>query len=653
MKKVILGVLFLLILTTISFAQKRGGSNEELTTKSEKAKKLYDEATSKYDEYKNEEAIDIAKKAVDIDPNFIEALYLISYCYKDMRLLDSSIKYMQIAIDVDPLFFPNSIATLADVQLKNGYYADARKNYLLYKELFRDKKLNIEALEENIAKCDFAIKLMRNPVPFNPENLGANINTKYDEYHPTLTADEQTLIFTVKEPEQPEFENNLRMHREDFYVSLKRDSVWSKRFNLGRPINKVGYNEGAQCITSDGLTLYFTACEREDGYGSCDIYFSKKEGVNWGIPQNMGEHFNSRAWDSQPSISPDGKVIYFTSARPGGIGGMDIWKSDLQSDGSWSVPVNMGDSINTAKEEMSPFIHFDNQTFYFASSGHLGMGGIDLFYSKLKDGVWSKPTNLGYPINTNKDEISLIINANADKGFFASDKKSAGSFGGLDLYIFDLYKDIRPQAVTYMKGHIIEKASGLPIVADVELIDLETEKSMSRLKSDDITGEFLICIPTNKNYAINVSKSNYLFFSENVALKGIQSITKPYYKKIELSPIKVGESVVLKNIFFKTASFELEESSKVELLKLVEFLNLNKFVKIEISGHTDDVGDDKSNMLLSERRAKAVYDYLVKKEIVSTRLVYKGYGETKPIDSNKTEEGRANNRRTEFKVIGV
>ncbi|MDR2973034.1 MAG: OmpA family protein [Bacteroidales bacterium] len=302
-------------------------------------------------------------------------------------------------------------------------------------------------LQWKIEQCKFGIDAMQNAGNIIPINLGENVNSNWDEYHPSLTGDSKEMLFTVRRPRDEKTVCKNCTHEEDIYSSFQQFGVWQPRSSLNKPIN-TGNNEGAQSISPDGKYLFFTICNLSTGYGSCDIYWSKREKNGWSKPKNCGPNVNTKYWESQPSMSADNKTIYFTSNRPGGYGGMDIWKTEMISEGVFSKPENLGNVINTQYDELSPFIHFDQKTLYFSSDGHLGMGGKDLFYSKLQsDSTWSKPVNLGYPINSYKDESGIFINAQGNVAYFASDR--SGGFGGLDIYCFELDETLRPESVLY------------------------------------------------------------------------------------------------------------------------------------------------------------------------------------------------------------
>jgi outer membrane protein OmpA-like peptidoglycan-associated protein len=617
-----------------------------LSTTDKKAQKLFFEAVDQYSARNYTGALSLLDKALKSDPSFIEAWVLIGDIGADQGKLTDALEAYQKGLSINPDYAPRLWYISGNVQLSLGKYADAQASYLRYLSFQRlpDKARQVTA--QLLKNCEFGIEALDHPVPFNPVNLGDSINTRYSEYVNTITTDGSMLFFTRNIP-SAELNSGFQ---EEFFFSKKKDTAWGRSTNLGQPINTAG-NEGGLFISPDGRFLFFAACDRPDGVGSCDLYWSRKEDGRWGTPQNLGPTVNSGTWDSQPSFSGDGKTLYFASKRPGGLGSSDIWKTVLLDEYNWSEPVNLGDSVNSSKEEMAPFIHPDDQTLYFSSKGHTGMGGYDLYYSK-KDifGNWRTPVNLGYPINTNADEITLLVNSTGDVAYISSDKY--GGKGRQDIYAFDLYKEAQPERVTYFKGIVYDKETKRRLSAAFELTDLATGKMVVTSQSDPSSGEFLLILPLNKDYALSVSREGYLFYSDHFSLSGNGNSQDPITKEVPMQPVKVGETVVLKNIFFDTDKFDLKPESRSELEKLAALLKKNPKLQIEISGHTDNVGTAEYNQKLSENRAKAVYDYLVSNGITSTRLTYAGYGLTRPIDTNDTDSGRANNRRTEFSITG-
>ncbi|MCD4793011.1 MAG: OmpA family protein [Bacteroidales bacterium] len=629
--------------------------SQTLSTKSKKAIQYFNKAFEYYNLYKYEESIYWCEAAINKDKKFIEVYYLLSDIYDETKRPLKKINILKQAVDINPQKSALAFLTLAKTELSIGRYEDAKYHF---DELKKYDVLNTysEMTKPYIKKCIFGINALKNPVDFKPENLGVNINSEFDEYLPTITADEQTLIFTRLIPTGKRAYNGTLEMQEDFFISEKENNTYEEAKEFGSPLNTYS-NEGAQSISADGKFLFFTSCEYNKGesphgksYGSCDIFVSEKVGDKWSKPENIGERVNTKYWESQPAFSSDGKTLYFVSSRPGGKGGMDIWMTQIQADNTWAVPVNLGNNINTEKHEQSPFIHYDNQTLYFSSNGHLGMGKQDIFISrKDTSGNWQKPVNLGYPINTHDEEVSLIINTKGNKAFFASSKKS--KYGGLDLYTFELNEENRPNQVTYVHGTVYDIETSEKLSSKIKLININKNCEVATASSDEETGEFLICLPSGNDYAFNVSKPGYLFYSENFTLSHTSDSLKTYYFRIPLSPIKKGRKTILKNIFFEIDSYKLQKISYAELDKLYDFLINNKSVKIEISGHTDNTGSEQHNNQLSLQRAKSVYDYLINEGIQSLRMTYKGYGSKHPVDTNATKEGRQNNRRTEFKVL--
>ena len=617
--------------------------------KSTKVAALCSKAEQCINNHDFDKALSLLKQAQQKDPAYPDIYIMFGDIYNFTLQSDSAVKCYNKAIELlvnpDPMLY----FIAANEGAKCAQYEDALRNYELfmqkgvqYNEVFADA-------QKGIANCRFGIEAMQHPVLFKPENLGESINSEWDESLASITADDAQLIFTVNRPKDKNTVCAFCMNEEDLYYSIRDlNGNWKKREAVGAPI-KTGYNEGAQSISPDGNYLLYTMCDADFGMGSCDLYLSKRMGSKWSRPRNFGAPVNSHGWESQPSMAPDGRTIYFVSSRPGGFGKKDIWKTTMTSEGKFTAPENLGPIINTPEDDAAPFIHTDGRTLYFASNGRVGMGGYDLYYATLQpDGSWSEPRNLGYPINTSADEINIFINARGTIAYMASDKE--GGFGGLDLYSFELDDNLRPNPVTYIKGIVTDAATGNPLEATIEMVDLNTKQVVTLTQSDAETGEYLACIQTGSNIMLNVSNPLYPFYSENFQIEKSYSELSPYSKNIQLQRADIGTVVVLKNIFFDFNQSELKPESYVELDKLVEYLSHNR-VNIEIGGHTDNQGSDEYNDRLSFSRAKAVYDYLVGKQIDPARLSYHGYGKRKPIADNSTESGRAENRRTEFRII--
>ncbi len=626
---------------------------QKLSTDNKKARKLFLEAQDAYSLSNDFKAIDLLNSSLAEDSCFFEGHLLAADIYRDLDSTYLQIASLENAIDIDVSRYPKIYYVLGNAYLKTGQYVKAKDVFTKFVSRNPDTHPFYKKSKERIEQCEFAISMVKNPVDYKAENLGAAINTDFDEYWPSLTIDGKTLIFTRLSPSV--VSNNQRSHfQEDFYWSTLVDGSWEN----AKPLKEINtpYNEGAQSVSADGKLIFFTACTQADGYGSCDIYFTQNIDDDWTKPKNVGAPVNSASWESQPSISANGEFLYFVSNRKGGVGGMDLWRCRLEglsTTGSliWDEPENLGESINTKGNEMSPFIHSDSKTLYFASDRWPGLGGLDIFYSHIKnDTTWQAATNLGFPINTHKDEQGLIVDASGKNAYYSSNRPGSK---GLDIYRFELYEQARPTPVSYVKGRVLDLEESYPVCARVELIDVAENKLTAKTIWCDGQGEFLMCLPLGNEYAFNVSSKGYLFFSENFSLKEVRDVTDPKIMEIRLKRIKVGNSAVLRNIFFKTNSYELLHESIAELEFLKEFLTNNPDVKIEIGGHTDNVGTEEHNLQLSEKRALAVYQYLVDHGIPVDRLSFHGYGWSQPVDSNETSAGRANNRRTEFRITSL
>lgn len=638
MKLIRLTIIFsiFLVLSVSLFAQ----------TGKTRSEKQFDKAVQLYNRHDFVNALRAVDQLIEDDPAFAKAWLLKGDMFNDLKEYDKAVVSYTKAVEIDSTIFPPAYYIMANLYFDMEMYVEAKANYLKYLAFNPKIQEELKRTATNMQLCDFRLEMMKAPVPFNPVNIGPNVNSSGYEYINAVSLDEGQLYFTRKG-------SDIKSD-ESFYRSISARSAtgqlnWSPAIEIGAPINTPG-NEGALCVSPDGMTIIITCCSRRDSYGSCDLYLSHKAGNNWSEPENLGELVNSTAWESQPCLAVDGRTLFFVSTRRGGFGGSDLWKSILQDDGYWGAPVNLGNTINTSSDEMAPFIHPDGRTLYFSSRGHMGMGGADLFVSRSDtEGFWQQPENIGYPVNTKRDEINLIINAKGTEAFISAERENG--FGNIDIYRFELPEQSRPASVSYVQGKVYDKNTLAPLYASFELIDLQTNDVVVNSVSDLVTGEFLMSLPLDKNYALNVSCKGYLFYSMNFSLNSAHDASNPVKLDIPMQPLQVGEKVVMRNIFFETDKFDLLPESKSELGKLIGFLMKNATMSIEIGGHTDSEGTETHNNQLSQNRAKAVYDYLISNGVEAGRLTFKGYGETMPISSNDTPEGRANNRRTEFKVM--
>lgn len=658
--KMIMRVLlfFVFCLTTsIQLMAQAGLPPGQYTTTNKKAIKLYEEGKKNYEFRKDEEAEKLLRKALSEDINFIEAHSALAYLLMEKRKIEEAITHFQKAVEINPKFFPRNFFDLALAQLITGKYSDAQKNLETFLKFDRINPNTKEQAEHYLLNAKFGADALKNPKPFNPQNVGSGINTVHYEYFPALTADGANFLFTrnIRQGEGYNAPQN-----EDFYISKKVNGVWQTATQINS-VNTSG-NEGAPTLSADGQYMFFASCMEmsgdygspdRKGFGSCDIFYSQKVNGTWTKPVNVGPPVNTKNWETQPSFSSDGKSLYFIRGMVArdGIKNPDIYVSTIGEDGKFSEPQPLNANINTPFREESVFIHPDNQTLYFSSEGHPGMGGLDIYMSKKQaDGSWGKAINLGYPINTFADENSLVVDANGKIAYFASERE--GGLGGLDIYQFELPVENRPEIITYVKGLTYNAVTKVPTDASFELIDLETQQSVTKAFSNT-QGEFLVTLTANHNYLVNVSKPGFLFYSDNFSLKDkVADYSKPYKLEIPLQPIDTGFTIELKNVFFDVNKWDLKPESKAELSKIIAFMKNNPALKIEFGGHTDNSGDKNFNKTLSTNRAKAVYDYIIQNGGISAaRLSYKGYADTKPKVANDTPEHKAMNRRTEMKVI--
>jgi outer membrane protein OmpA-like peptidoglycan-associated protein len=602
------------------------------------AKMHYQNGEALSSQHKYDEAIEEYKKAYDNNPALSDALFAIGDSYAALHDVENSKKYYEEYIKVKP-GNTDAYFALGMLMKDNGKYDEAAGYFETFISKEDKNQELIQKAKGYLADSKFASEAVKHPVPFDPKSVGDKVNTSDPEYFPSVSADESTLSFCRK----------VGRMQEDIFISKKdANQQWTQAVPISNLIN-TEHDEGALCISANGQYIFYSSNKPDENYGSQDIYFSYLIGNTWSKPYNAGPMINTQYWDTHPSLSADGRTLYWLSTRPGGFGNADIWCSTLDSNDKWTTAKNLGPTINTQAQEFTPFIYADGKTLYFSSSGHPGMGGKDIYYS-IKDslGNWGTPVNLGYPINTPNSESCFILSANGKTAYFAREDKNDRN--NIDIYTFMMPESEQPKAVAYLKGIVSDIKTGKIVKANIQLIDLETGKIAAAMQSNSVSGEYLVCLPPGKNYALNVSASGYLFYSENFSLK-VKAANDPMERNIRMKPIEAGENIVLNNIFFETNESSLKPESMVELNKVFSFLTENKTVKLEISGHTDNSGDKSFNQKLSENRAKAVVNYLIAKGIDASRLSSKGYGDTKPVAPNTNPENKAKNRRTEMAVL--
>lgn len=643
-------IVFFLVITFFIGYKSEAQPHKGLSTDSRRAAKLYKKAEEYSSKRQIKKTLKYLKKAIDKDERFVEA-YSKAAIYSQMMKNDKQAKaYFLKVINIKPndQVSKNAFYNLADYYLGDGVYDSCLLCVKKGIKFFRKGSQKYEDMEKWRKTCKFGIEAKKNPVDVDPQPLSDTVNKLSFQYYPTLTADNQYLVFTAKDGEK--FNN---IHRdENIYVSVRDNGHWDIPRSISRNINTNRYNEGTCSISGDGKVLVLTICGRPDSYGSCDLYISYKEAGSWSEPANMGKKVNSSGWDSQPSLSPDGKTVYFASRRKGGYGKTDIWKCHADKYGNWKEAENLGPEINTAGEEVSPFIHPSMSTLYFASKAHLGMGSFDIFVAyKDSNNTWSEPENLGYPINTHKDESTLFITADGSKGYYSSEVRKNHHTERFIIYKMDIPEEIScKNTSTYAKGIVTDANTNEKIQAEIELIDINTNETVSFVESDPENGDYLVVLTEGKEYALYVSKQGYLFKSISFDYKNPDNFD-PVNLNVALKPIKAGRSVTLNNLFFETDEYKLSPKSKTELDKLINFMYNNPEIEVEVSGHTDNVGSKAYNKELSKKRAKSVFDYMIENNIDPGRVSYKGYGETEPAVSNETAEKRKKNRRIEFKIL--
>ncbi len=626
-------------------------------------------------------------QAYSFNPKSADLNFKIGICYYNTDKFKMK-KYFEDAYQLKPTVSPDIHFFIASSYHLDGDWQKAIDEYNKYASMASATKNNIKTIAfKRVQECRNGEQLSKQKARVWIDNVGDKINSKYPDYAPVISTDEAILIFTSRRPdfEKLSFDGD---YFEDLYESKRINGEWTEAKNMGKPVNVEGQHDATIGLSPDGKTLFIY----NDDKGMGDILISRDEDGTWSKPERLNKNINTKDYhEPDASLSFDGKRLYYTSNKPEGFGGHDIYYSDWDEEKEdWGPGHNIGDVLNTPYEERSVFIHPDGKTMYFASTGHNTMGGYDLFYSKLEEGVWQKPVNLGPPLNTPGDDVQLVVAGNGRYGYYSSYK--AGGYGEKDIYLItflgpeklpvlsgednliaSIAKPIKEKIVeptvkvegadmAILTGIIRDEKTKKPLKAQIVLIDNEENKTIAEFTSDGLTGKYLVSLPSGKNYGIAVKKEGYLFHSENIIIPK-ESGFRQYEKNVDLKKVEIGQKIILRNIFFDLDKYTLRPESVNELERLVKLMKDNPTMKIEISGHTDTRGSAEHNRVLSENRAKAVVDYLIDHGVSKDRLQYAGYGETQPIipdseiykekSKTKREEMHQENRRTEFKILSL
>ncbi len=617
----------------------------------ERLQQLFKEAVGSYKSFSFRRATSILTEVIRREPDFAPAHFLQGLIYMNEKNFRPAMakqhfeKTYEICPEIDPYlyFHLGKIYFLSEEYEKSANMYDS---FISHIDEISDKDY-FEAVSA-YEKAKFLHEGYSNPVPFNPKPL-KGITTKDDEYLITISADDNVALFTRRVLVKDQFSpwDSKVNYRELFVQSFKiNENRYEEGVPLPPPFN-LQLHEGSPSLTFDNRKMYFTACEYDKNYYNCNIHVSENmNNMRWSKSQKLPNEINSTdAWESQPSISPDGNTLFFVSDRNGRY---DIFTSVKDADGNWQAAVELGPSINTSGNERGPFMHIDGRTLYFSSDGHLGFGGYDLFFSKMDDeGNWSKAVNLGYPINTEADETGLFVSTDGSTAYFASTRFSDNDVW--NIYYFELYEKARPEKVLFISGEIDDDDMRGFDDVHLQLRDLNTQET-KEVTVDSITGKYAIAELFRNDFLLTLKKENYAYNSK-LLLTEDSLLKTPAKLDLEMVPVEVGQKYDIQDIYFDFDKYDLKKESKIVLYTHVEFLIDHPNIKIEIRGHTDNMGGHEYNQVLSENRAKAVYNFLVENNISPSRLSYKGFGQTQAIDTNETEEGRANNRRTEFVII--
>lgn len=613
---------------------------------------LYREAIKALNVNDSKTAIDKFQAALKVNPQYKDAWYYLGLTYMREELYKEAIFSLRSLEKISPeyntsFYYEIVRAYIETDQLTNaGFYA---KKYIGKINKGPKGTRAIHLAKNRLIYASESVKIRKEPNTTSDPVLVSAVNSASGDYMPQVNPTGTRLYFTSVRKGGFDFQNaNSKPNEwgEDLYFSNLNNGVWSDPELLPEPLNSMG-NDFGSAFTGDGQMMVYVKCSENSGVGSCDLFITELNGTTWTTPVNMGNVVNSEDWESQPTISSDGNRIIFSSTRKGGYGGSDLYMSEKNHLGDWGIPQNLGSTINTPLSDGSPYLAPDGKTLYYSTAGHPGFGAKDIFYSVFENAKWSKPENLGTPINSSGDDTNFSISASG-LGYMASSRLDENNF---ELYQVELPDHLKPKPTAVVQGLVTNAETSETLEALVLVEDLETGELLAVNKSNSESGEYLVVLPAGRNYSVSASSEGYFFYSQSFELPKDTSYQE-IVKNINLEPIKKGAKVVLNNIFFEVGRAELKPISYVELNKAVKLLEENPSMIIEIGGHTDSQGSDANNLTLSTKRAQAVVDYMVLAGLDTGRLQAKGYGETVPIADNATKDGRAANRRTEFQIVG-
>lgn len=662
-------------------------AQENNTTEATDTVKIFKEVRKNIQRREFLSSIALLDEVIKQDSSNLAAHYLLGICHLRALHKEDAYRHLQFVFKRKPQYTDLMFFYLAEAEKYNNMMAQAIEHYKATQDLYADFKERYvqlvndvilleefrQLLKQRIREAEHGTRYLADPTNAKVENIGKTINSKYADYAPVISADESILIFTSRRKGTTgrNKDNDDNLFYEDIYISKRKNDKWEKPRNIGKNIN-TKYHEASIALSPDGTQLFIYQDENNG-----DIYVSElkdREKNDWGKPQKLGDPINTKHREPSVSISEDGNTLYFSSNRPGGFGGLDLYKVEKNQKGKWGEPINLGPAVNTAQDEDAPFIHYDSRTLYFSSRGHHSMGGFDIYFTEEINGKWTKPVNLGYPINTPGDDTHFVLSADYKRGYYASAKKD--SEGDKDIYIIRMpdYQDIElidfdvslqtlsvdfsplitnptKRALVVMRGTVRDELSNQLLNCKMTVIDVEDFEVIEEINAVNPKGVYYTQMTTGKRYLLHVQKEGYLYHSEYFEIPlGVvnqEKILNIYLKRI-------GQNEVLEfKALFEYNSAKITDNARASLEKLRAFLENNPTLRCEIGGHTDNIGTEGRNMQLSADRAKAVQDYLIDKGINAARLSYKGYGESKPVASNATPYGRSLNRRTECRIIKI